>query len=156
MLSRSFPTALNARCSLLSGRQRYSRTSTSGREKRNRRCQVSALTIESLPTVEEVFNFENLAVFPFWISMIGFPQIDIHENCHALPGDEHRVRFDLRILSVPILLRTGDFRGFQLWRPAKFIVVNERVLVRNNSCSRLGTLHSHGFTRRSVHLLRRS
>ncbi len=74
MLSRSFPTALNARCSLLSGRQRYSRTSTSGREKRNRRCQVSALTIESLPTVEEVFNFENAAVFPFWISMIGFPK----------------------------------------------------------------------------------
>ena len=84
------------------------------------------------------------------------PQIDIHENRHALPGDEHRVRFDLRILSVPILLRTGDFRGFQLWRPAKFIFVNERVLVRNYSCSWLGTLHSHGFTRRSVHLLRRS
>jgi len=35
---------------------------------------VSALAIESLPTAEEVFNFENAAVFPFWISMIGFPK----------------------------------------------------------------------------------
>ena len=26
------------------------------------------------PTVEEVFNFENLAVFPFWVAMIGFPK----------------------------------------------------------------------------------
>ena len=24
--------------------------------------------------MEEVFNFENAAVFPFWIAMIGFPK----------------------------------------------------------------------------------
>lgn len=44
----------------------------SGREKR--KVGVSALAIESLPTAEEVFNFENAAVFPFWISMIGSPK----------------------------------------------------------------------------------
>ena len=33
------------------------------------------LTLEGFaPTVEEVFNFENLAVFPFWVAMIGFPK----------------------------------------------------------------------------------
>ena len=31
-------------------------------------------TTLGLPTVEEVFNFENLAVFPFWVAMIGFPK----------------------------------------------------------------------------------
>ena len=31
-------------------------------------------TLVGLPTVEEVFNFENLAVFPFWVAMIGFPK----------------------------------------------------------------------------------
>ena len=78
----SSPALMRASPSWTSFRSNKARNTS---RRRTRNSQVVDASMLGPPTVEDVFNFENVVVFPFWIAMIGFPKNALTKECMVSP-----------------------------------------------------------------------